>query len=149
MDILPADQVVLGARAADRFDAVRQAGEVLVRAGCVPQAYISGMLAREHIQSTYLGAGIAIPHGERADLMLVIRAGISVLQLPDGVDWEPGERAHLVVGLAFSDLQAAGVLSNLLALLQTPGAVHPLIHTTDPRVIIDSLTRGRSENRWN
>ncbi len=71
MNILMSDMVVLGARSAGRFDAIRQAGEVLVRAGCAAPEYVDGMLARERVQSTYLGSGIAIPHGERADLRFV------------------------------------------------------------------------------
>ncbi len=154
MGVLTGAMVVLKAQATDKEDAIRQAGEILIKAGCVSSSYVEGMLARERVLSTYLGYGIAIPHGELGDLRFVDRAGVSVLQLPEGVEWEPGERAYLVIGLAspgpeVRDLQHIGVLASLVELLQTPDEIPPLINTTDPMVIIERLTRGRSEIRWN
>lgn len=133
------NMVVLGARSIDRFDAIRQAGAVLVKAGCVSPAYIDGMLARERVKSTYLGSGIAIPHGELADLPFINHAGVSVLQLPEGVVWEPGERVYLVIGLASADLSHSEVLSNLVELLQTPVVIQSLVQATDPMVIVEQL----------
>jgi mannitol/fructose-specific phosphotransferase system IIA component len=144
MDVLMKDMVVLGAQSTDRLDAIQQAGAILVKAGRIAPMYIDGMLARERVQSTYLGSGIAIPHGEFADLRFVYHAGVSVLQLPEGVEWDPGERAYLVIGLASTDLDHAGVLSNLVELLQTPDAIPSLVQTSDPMVIVKRLTRGRS-----
>ena len=77
------------------------------------------MLAREKVISTYLGNGIAIPHGELEDLGSVYHTGVSVLQLPEGVEWEPGEKAYLVIGLAAQPLREhVGVLANLVEVLQ-------------------------------
>lgn len=149
MNVLMRDMVVLGVRSADRLDAIRQAGEVLVRAGCVAPPYVDGMLAREQVQSTYLGSGIAIPHGRSEDLRLVHRTGVSVVQLPEGVEWEPGERAYLVIGLASEGMEHAGILASLVDILHMPDSIPTLIHTTDPMVIVERLTRGRSETQWN
>jgi phosphocarrier protein FPr len=147
-DILSSETIVLGASAADKGDAIRQAGEVLVKAGCVAPSYIDGMLARERVMSTYLGSGIAIPHGELADLRSVFSTGVSVIQLPDGVEWEPGEHAFLVIGLASTNLMHVEVLTNLVELLQEPETIKQLIHTTDPMVIVERLTRKRRQAEW-
>ena len=141
--------VLLGAQAADKVEAIRKAGEVLIKAGCVAPSYVDGMLAREKVMSTYLGSGIAIPHGELADLRFVYRTGMSVLQLPEGVEWEPGERAYLVIGLASIDQRHVEVLTNLVELLQSPESITQLVHATDPMVIVERLTHGRSERGWN
>jgi len=141
--------VVLGAQAADKAEAIRQAGEVLIKAGCVAPSYVNGMLARERIMSTYLGNGIAMPHGELADLRSVIRTGVSVLQVPDGVEWEPGERAYLVIGLASANLEHVEVLANVVELLQAPEIITSLVHTTDPMVIVERLTFRRRATAWN
>ncbi len=106
------------------------------------------MLARERVISTYLGSGIAIPHGELPDLRLVFSTGVCVLQLPGGVEWESGERACLVIGLASIDLQHVEVLTNLVELLQEPETIAQLIQTTDPMVIVERLTRRRREEEW-
>jgi mannitol/fructose-specific phosphotransferase system IIA component len=100
------------------------------------------MLARERVRSMDLGSGIAIPHGELADLASVYRTDESVLQLPGGVEWEPGERAYLVIGLVSTG-------SEHVELLQTPEAIKELVHTTDPMVFIEGLTYGRSKSGWN
>ena len=149
MEVLTGEMVFLGAQAADKVDAIRQAGDVLIKTGCVAPSYVAGMLARERVMSTYLGSGIAIPHGERADLRSVYRTGVSVLQLPEGVEWEPDERAFLVIGLASTGDEHVAVLANLVELLQNPESITRLVHTTDPMVIVERLTRGRSETGWN
>ena len=154
-EVLSAETVVLGARAADKSDAIRQAGEALARAGCIAPPYIDGMLAREQALSTYLGNGIALPHGESDDLRWVLRTGVSVVQLPAGVEWDPGETVHLIVGLAATPTssQHASVLVNLLEVLQDSAAIRQLAHTTDPMVVVERLTRSHSEQRseaaWN
>jgi mannitol/fructose-specific phosphotransferase system IIA component len=149
MEVLTSEMVRLGAQAADKVEAIRQVGEILIQAGCVAPSYVEGMLARERVMSTYLGSGIAIPHGELADLRLVYRTGVSVLQLPEGVEWELGECAYLVIGLASTDQKHVEVLTNLVELLQEPEIITQLVHTTEPMVIVERLTRKRSESRWN
>lgn len=139
MAILTKEIVRLKAHAKDKVDAIHQAGELLVQAGAVPPSYVAGMLARERVFSTYLGNGIAIPHGERQDLKTVHRTGVSVLQLPEGVEWEPGEIAYLVVGLAAKDDELAGVLSNLLEVLHDPLTIEELVCTSDPMTIVARL----------
>jgi mannitol PTS system EIIA component len=147
MDVLTKETVRLKAQATDKMDAIKQSGELLVKAGCVPPSYVDGMLAREQVLSTYLGNGIAMPHGQLHDLETVYRTGMSVLQLPEGVEWEPGEKAHLVIGLAAISEEHVGVLANLVEVLQDPEAIRQLVQATDPIIIVERLTRKRSETR--
>lgn len=63
MKILTTEMVVLRAQAVDKADSITQAGNSLVKTGCVAPSYVAGMLARERVMSTYLGYGIAISHG--------------------------------------------------------------------------------------
>jgi mannitol PTS system EIIA component len=147
-DVLTPHTVRLGAHAAGKTDAISQCGSLLVEAGYVAPSYVDGMLAREKAISTYLGNGVAIPHGELEDLQRsVYRTGVSVLQLGEGVEWETGEQVYLVIGLAATPAsqQHLAVLSNLLQLLQSPDARAQLIQATDPMVIVERLTRRRSE----
>lgn len=145
MAIVTLDLVRLQAQARDKHDAIRQAGELLVKAGCVEPAYVDGMLAREQTMSTYLGDGISIPHGQHEDLALIRRAGISVLQLPQGVEWEPGETAYLVFGIAAAAREHVGVLANLTELFEDPSTIQQLAHTTDPMLIVERLNRTRED----
>jgi mannitol PTS system EIIA component len=146
MDVLTSETVRLGVRVAGKVEAIRECGEVLVKAGCIPPSYIDGMLAREEVMSTYLGNGIAIPHGELDDLQSVYRTGVAVVQLPEGVEWEPGEKAYLIVGLAVvaTSFEHVDVLTNLVEVLQDAEATRRLIQATDPMIIVERLTRQRS-----
>jgi mannitol/fructose-specific phosphotransferase system IIA component len=142
VDILTQQTIRLRAEAVDKVDAIKQSGELLVSAGYVAPAYVGGMLARERVLSNYIGNGIAIPHGRSEDLKNVYHTGLSVLQLPLGVAWEPAEKAHLVIGLAAVSEEHFAILTNLVEVLREPKTIHELVHTTDPMVIIERLTRG-------
>src|SRR6187401_533961 len=102
MSILARERIQLNAAAADRSDAIRKAGELLVSSGCVLPPYVDGMLLRETTMSTYLGSGVAIPHGVYENRDHILQTGISVLQLPQGVEWDEGEKVYMVIGIAAS-----------------------------------------------
>jgi mannitol PTS system EIIA component len=141
MTIVSLETIRLQGQASDKQDAIRQAGELLVQGGCVEPAYVNGMLAREQTMSTYLGNGVSIPHGQHEDLALVRRTGISVLQIPAGVEWEPGELAYLVIGIAASSDEHVGVLANLAEIIEDPDEATRFAQTTDPLVIMERLNR--------
>jgi mannitol/fructose-specific phosphotransferase system IIA component len=141
MTIVSLETIRLQGQASDKQEAIRQAGELLVRGGCVEPAYVNGMLAREQTMSTYLGNGVAIPHGQHEDLALVRRTGISVLQLPAGVEWEAGELAYLVIGIAATSDEHIGVLANLAEIVEDPAAAEQFARTTDPGSIMERLNR--------
>jgi phosphocarrier protein FPr len=133
------ERISLQATAGDKTDAIRQAGALLVNTGCVAPEYVDGMLARERTMSTYLGNSVAIPHGEYDDRGRVYHTGISVLQLPAGVEWEPGETARLVVGIAASSDEHVGVLARLAEVVEDEAAIDELIHTMDPGTVLAYL----------
>jgi len=113
MTILSKDRISLQASATDKPDAIRKAGELLVKSGCVLPEYVDGMLKREESMSTSLGNGVAIPHGVYENRDHILQTGISVLQLIDGVDWDEDEKVYMVIGIAAAGDEHVGVLSNL------------------------------------
>lgn len=139
MSILSKDRICLQASAVDKADAIHQAGDLLVRSGCVLPEYIDGMLAREQSMSTSLGNGVAIPHGVYENRGHILQTGLSVLQLADGVDWDEGERVYLVIGIAASSDEHVGVLSNLAEVIDDEDNLAELLKTTDPDVIVKFL----------
>lgn len=146
MEILRRENVLLNAQVSDKEEAIKKAGEILVEAGYVAPAYIDGMLGREKTMSTYIGNGVAIPHGEFEDRELIHSTGLSVLQFPDGLDWGPDETAHLVIGIAATADEHLVVLSNLAEVLEDPESVEQLARTGDPMVIIERLTRSSEDD---
>lgn len=89
-----------GASAQDKEQAIRLVADALAQAGCVAKGYVNGMLARELQTSTYLGNGIAIPHGTTDTRDQVLQTGVQVFQFPQGVAWSEDQIAYLVIGIA-------------------------------------------------
>lgn len=140
MSILSADRIRLQATAADKADAIRQAGELLVSSGCVKPRYVTGMLAREETMSTYLGNGVSIPHGQYDNREDILETGISVLQVPQGVLWEDDEKAYLIIGIAASSDEHVGVLASLAEVIEDEELTEELIATADPQLILTHLS---------
>ena len=139
MSILSKDRISLQASAADKADAIRKAGELLVTTGCVLPEYVEGMLTREQSMSTSLGNGVAIPHGIYENRDHILKTGISVLQLIDGVDWDEDEKVFMVIGIAASSDEHVGVLSSLADVIDNEENLAELLKTNDPDVVVKYL----------
>ena len=98
----------------DNKEATIAAGNILLENGYVEKEYIASMLEKLETQSfaTYIGNGVAIPHGMAEGAKYVITTGISVIQVPDGVDWNE-EKAYIVVGIAANSDDHMNVLASL------------------------------------
>lgn len=131
--------IQLRAQARDKADAIAQAAQMLTAAGCVGPGFAASMLNREALANTFLGHGVAIPHGLGEDKHLVRRDGIAVLQLPDGVAWNAGQTARLVVGIAAQSDTHITVLRRLTRLLQDETALQRLFVTDDVEEIVAAL----------
>jgi phosphocarrier protein FPr len=141
MPILSIDRIALQQHAADKNDAIRQAGELLVTSGCVLPEYVEGMLTREQSMSTSLGNGVSIPHGIYENRDHILQTGISVLQLVDGVVWdEDDEDVRLVIGIAASSDEHVDVLANLAEVIEDEDILAEILQTTDPEVILKYLS---------
>ena len=139
MSILSKERISLQASATDKADAIRKAGELLVKSGCVLPEYVDGMLKREESMSTSLGNGVAIPHGVYENRDHIVKTGISVLQLTDGVDWEEGDKVYMVIGIAASADEHVGVLSNLADVIDNEDSLADLLKTNDPDIVLKYL----------
>src|SRR5690606_38756404 len=92
--------VLLNARAEDKEEAIRMAGGLLVDQGYADATYIDKMMEREASHTTYIGNSVAIPHGTEEGKEHIHRSGISIVQLPEGVDFGDGQIAKIVIGIA-------------------------------------------------
>ena len=142
MAILEKNRIKLGATAVNKQDAITQAGALLVDSGCVAAPYVDGMLAREATMSTYLGNGVAIPHGQYDDRSHIQQTGTSVLQVPAGGVWDeddPDELAYLIIGIAANSDEHITVLSNLAEAIEDPDMAEQLARTQDLDLILNCL----------
>ncbi|MBP2299381.1 phosphoenolpyruvate--protein phosphotransferase [Azospirillum picis] len=136
---LPPDLVRLGARPASKEEAIREAAQLLIAAGCIDPAYADSMLKREAVANTFLGHGVAIPHGMVDDRDMVRRNGIAILQVPDGVHWNEGQTARLVVAIAAQSDAHIAVLRRLTRLMQDETTLSALFTTSDPAALPAAL----------
>ncbi|MDP9765082.1 phosphoenolpyruvate--protein phosphotransferase [Deinococcus enclensis] len=141
MQELPAQLIRLNATAHSKNDAITQVAGLLATHGYTDPAYLQGMLDRETQANTYLGSGIAIPHGTPDTRHLIRQTGIAVLQLPQGVAWgEGGETVRLVVGIAAASDEHLDLLRRLTRVLADDALVERLSTTTDPAELQRALT---------
>ncbi|KQR26647.1 PTS mannitol transporter subunit IICBA [Deinococcus sp. Leaf326] len=138
-DVLRRENIVLGLGSVARDQAVVRAGEQLVKSGYVSSDYVPAMLEREKVVSTYIGNGIAIPHGVGAAKAAIKTSGIVVNQYPDGVDFD-GERAYLVIGIAGAGDEHLQILSRIADALEDEATVMRLARTRDADEIYRTFT---------
>jgi mannitol/fructose-specific phosphotransferase system IIA component len=138
--LLQVEGVRLGLSAVDRQDAIIQVGRVLEEIGATGQEYTADMLDREASASTYIGHGVAIPHGTYRSRQRIERPAIVVLQFPDGVGWG-GEQAKLCIGLAATGDQQIGLLGTLGRILVDIDNVDTLHRATDVKSVVRALDR--------
>lgn len=133
--ILNKNNIVLGLESVSKEEAIKRAGEILAKEGYVKEEYIQAMLEREEIVSTYIGMGVAIPHGVGEAKKEVKKSGIAVLQYPNGVKFGD-EVAYLVVGIAGVGDEHLTILSNIAMSLEDEGLVEKLRNTYDVNDIL-------------
>ena len=132
----------LGATPRDKNEAIRQVAALLAENDKVAPEYVEGMFAREAQENTYLGNGVAIPHGTPQSRHLIKETAIAVLQVPGGIDWEDGEGepAYLIVGIAASDNEHLAVLKRLSTVVGDEEVAERLAKTTDAEDIRRALS---------
>lgn len=114
-EILTKENIILNDVIKDKYEAIRKAGELLVKGGYVKENYIDEMLKREELSTTFIGNDIAIPHGTESAKNDVLESGISVIQVPEGVDFN-GNTARVIFGIAGKDNTHLDILSNIAIL---------------------------------
>lgn len=123
------DNIFLNVSATDQNDAIEKAGQVLVDSGAVTPNYIEAMKDRENVVSTFMGNALAIPHGTEEAKGNVIRSGLSLLQIPKGVDWN-GEEVKVVVGIAGKDGDYLDLLSKIAITFSEEENVDRIVNAT-------------------
>lgn len=98
-ELLYRENIRTGCKAASQEEVIRQIGQMLVDSGYVDQPYVEAMLEREKTFSTFMGNGLALPHGVEAAKKDIKASGIAVMTFPEGIDWK-GNTVNVVIGIA-------------------------------------------------
>ncbi|WP_028579485.1 phosphoenolpyruvate--protein phosphotransferase [Desulfogranum japonicum] len=137
---LNSESIVLGVNVAGKKEAIEMVGNILVQNGNIDPGYIESMKGREGVANTFLGNGISIPHGLPEHRHLINKTGVAVLQVPEGVLWNPNETVFLVVGIAAKSDEHITILTNLTHVLDDPDTVARLSQTKDAEEIAQTLS---------
>ncbi|MFT3992276.1 MAG: phosphoenolpyruvate--protein phosphotransferase [Luteolibacter sp.] len=132
--------VRLGAEVSTKEAAIRAVGEILLSSASIQPEYVESMLAREKTATTFLGNGLAIPHGRPQDSHHILQTRVAVLQIPGGVEWGAGKTTHLVFGIAAKSDEHIGLLRQLTGIVADAALAERLARTTDPREILDAVS---------
>ncbi|MDT5040172.1 MAG: mannitol system component [Actinoplanes sp.] len=141
--VLESRAVRVAESAPDRVAAIHRCADVLEEIGAVHPAYREAMLDREWAMSTYLGEGVAIPHGLDVSRLLVRRDALAVLLFPDGVEWDGGT-VYVCVAIAAQGNGHVALLAALADLLLDPDRARALREAREPAEIVRMLSSVRA-----
>jgi len=138
--------IFLGLQATEKEQAIRFAGEQLVKGGYVEPEYVQAMLDREKLTPTYLGESIAVPHGTVEAKDRVLKTGVVFCQYPQGVRFgeEEDDIARLVIGIAARNNEHIQVITSLTNALDDESVIEKLAVTTSVQDVLDLLSGKKS-----
>ncbi|HGF7478743.1 TPA: fused PTS fructose transporter subunit IIA/HPr protein [Vibrio mimicus] len=124
--------------------AIQGLAQALNAKGLVAEGYAQGMLSREAQHSTYLGNGIAIPHGTTDTRELVKQTGVTAMHFPQGLDWGDGNRVYVAIGIAAKSDEHLGILKQLTKVLSAEGVEQALQQAKTAQQII-AVIKGEAQ----
>ncbi|MCA1060539.1 PTS mannitol transporter subunit IICBA [Rossellomorea aquimaris] len=137
-DLLLEENIFMNQSFATKEEAIRFAGEALVKAGYVEESYVDAMIDREGITSTYMGNNVAIPHGTEDAKKAVIKSGFTVIQVPNGVDFN-GEKAKMIFGIAGKDGTHLEILSGIAVVCSEQENVDKMVEAKSAKELKDII----------
>jgi PTS system mannitol-specific IIA component len=135
-EVLCDKNILLNVNSETKDEAIKRVGRLLVENGYVEEGYLEGMMKREQDITTYIGNGIAIPHGMNEYVKYIKHSGIVIAQYPQGVDFGQGNTAYLVIGIAGKNDDHMSILSKIAITCQYEENVEKLIKSKDKQEII-------------
>jgi PTS system mannitol-specific IIA component len=140
--LIAKEQIKLNASIVDKREAIALAGNLLVDGQHVAKEYIDKMYEREELTTTYIGNGVAIPHGTNESKPFIKSSGISIVQVPSGVDFGGGNTAYLIIGIAGIGDEHLEILSNIAIVCSEEENVKNLVQASTKEEIIEILEGG-------
>jgi len=111
-EIVTKDLIIASGSATTRDEAIREAGNLLLKADAVTPAYVDAMVERERSITTYMGSYLAIPHGTNESKETIKHSAVSLVRYVNPIDWD-GNEVRIVVGIAGVNNEHLGILSKI------------------------------------
>lgn len=135
---MTAESIRLGQSATDKDDAIRQCGALLVELGAASQEYADALFDRELQVSTFLGEGVAIPHGTNESRVHIKKTALGFIQYPEGVDWN-GNTVNICIPIASNSDDHVGILGALATVLMEPEQAERLRNASSVDEVLELL----------
>lgn len=135
-EVLSINNIQLNVALSSKEEAIRYTGGILVDNGYVDAEYIEKMLEREELTSTFMGNQVAIPHGTEDAKSMVKETGLSVVTVPEGVDFGDGNIVKVLIGIAGKGGEHLELLSKIAIVLSEEENIQKILDTTSKEEII-------------
>jgi len=142
MEVLTKKNILLNVAVKDKREAIQLAGDILVQGGYVEPEYIIAMFERESSVSTYMGNHIAIPHGTSESKKFVKHPGISLLQIPAGVNYGGDHNVKLVFGIAGKNNDHMKILTKIALVCADESKVKKIVQAQTKDEILSIFEEG-------
>lgn len=120
-------------------EAIRACGDLLLKGGYIEPGYIDAMVQRDTLSTTYVGNGVAVPHGTEAAKPLVKKTGLAVVQVPQGVDFGKGRIAKLLIAVAAIGNEHIDLLTNIAQICIDDEKLQKMLTAQKAREILDII----------
>jgi len=136
--VLTTDRIVLSGTARTRDEAIAEAARLLEAAGAVTSDYEAAMRQRESLVSTFMGNGLAIPHGTNEAKEAILASALTIVRYDEPIDWD-GNPVRVVAAIAGKDGGHMAVLSSLALVFSDDSAVEQLLAAESSQQVLDLL----------
>ncbi|WP_096436726.1 PTS sugar transporter subunit IIA [Alteribacter populi] len=134
--ILNKDNILLNAKPGNKVEAIELTGNILVEKGYASKEYINKMKEREELTSTYMGNFVAIPHGTEDSKKEVHHSGISIVQAPEGVDFD-GNEVKVLIGIAGKNDEHLEILSQIAVVCSETDNIEKMVSATTAEELLE------------
>src|SRR5699024_7246681 len=135
-EVLAKENIKLNVSLNNQEEAIRYTGQILVDNGYVEPSYIDKMFEREELTSTFMGNFVAIPHGTEDAKSLVKESGLSVVTIPEGVEYGDGNTVKILIGIAGKGDEHLDILSNIAIVLSDEDNIQSILNAASEEEII-------------
>ena len=139
LSLLSEKTIRVNAVFANKEEAMRACGQLLLDAGHIEEAYIDKMIERDKVSTVYVGNGVAVPHGTKDARQFIKTTGMAIIQVPAGVDFGRGNIARILVGLAAVGDEHMDLLTEIAMICADDDRLATLLAARDAKTILDVI----------
>jgi mannitol/fructose-specific phosphotransferase system IIA component len=132
--ILETKNIFINQKPANKEDIIRRIGDIFSSQGYTNEYYTQAMLDKEKVFNTYIGNGVAIPHGIEEAKKHIKKTGLVLMTIPEGQDWGGSEKAKVIIGIAAVGDEHLNVLQKIAMEFCTPDGVEKLLSLNEQEI---------------